>query len=162
MKCELDNSMIQFNPTVFLSNHPVSVTVTIAPNNIVCEVYQINPHHRNGNPNKSQWTIGNHEEVEVFGWSVENESKTDEYYWGVLMDGAVCLPLGITPHRLSSKVARFECSAQPRVWHGYPVDYVNNPQHDCPGRDVLLKWATLGIITKSQIARLIGGRGWRD
>ena len=155
--------MIQFNPNTFLPNHPVTVTVTNAQGDLVCnETYQINPHHRDGNPNKSQWTINNRKEVEVFGWSQESGSLSDGYYWGVLRDGAVCLPLGMTPHRQSSKIARFECAAQPRVWHGYPVDYVNDPQHDCPGYEVLHKWAEQGIISKSKIAKLIGGQGWND
>ncbi len=154
--------MIQFNPNSLLPNHPVSVTVTDNQGIIVSEIYQINPHHRDRTPNKSQWSISSRKEVEVFGWSIENNSIANDYYWGVMNDGAVCYPLGVTPHNLYSKIARFENSAKPRVWHGYPVDYVNDPQHDCPCRDVLLKWAGLGIITKAQIAKLIGGQGWKD
>lgn len=155
--------MIQFNPNTFLPNHPVTVTVTNTHGDLVCnEIYQINPHHRDGTPKKSQWTITNRKEVEVFGWSQERGSLSDGFYWGVLWDGALCLPLGMTPNSLNSKIARFECTAQPRVWHGYPVDYVNDPQHDCPDRDVLLLWARLGIITKAKIAKLIGGQGWKD
>lgn len=153
---------MHFNPNTFLPNHPVSVTVTDDQGGRVREVYQINPHHRNGAQNKSQWTISNREEVEVFGWSLENNSIADEYYWGVLFNGTVCLSLGVTPHRLNSKIARFVCSNFPRVWHGYPVDYVNDPQHDCPNYEVLRKWAGLGIITKAKIAKLIGGQGWKD
>lgn len=154
--------MINFNPNTFLADHPVSVTVSDDQGKKVCEVYQINPHHRNGNPNKSQWTVNNREEVEIFGWSICINSISDNHYWGVWLERDMCRPLGVTPHRLNSKIARFDFTEQPMVWHGYPVDYVNDPQHDCPGRDVLLKWAGLGIITKTQIAKLIGGQGWKD
>lgn len=154
--------MLYFNPNRFIPNHPISVNATDDYGKTVCEVYQINPHHRNGTPNKSQWTISNGKEVEVFGWSLENNSMADDCYWGVLNEGVVCLPLGVTTHGLNSKIARFVCSAKPKVWHGYPVDYVNDPQHDCPGSDVLRRWVGLGIISKAQIAKLIGGQGWKD
>lgn len=154
-------SMPQYNPNVFIPNHQISVSMINGQGDTVCELYQINPHHRDGSPQKSQWTINNREEVEVFGWSMSINSISDDYYWGVFWDGVLCNTLGVTPHRLNSKIARFECTAQPRVWHGYPVDYVNDPQHDCPGYDVLKKWAGLGIITKPQIAKLIGGQGWK-
>ena len=100
--------------------------------------------------------------INYCGMAKMNDSISDENFWGVLWDGAVCHPLGMTPHRQSSKIARFVCAAQPRVWHGYPVDYVNDPQHDCPGYEVLHKWAEQGIISKSKIAKLIGGQGWND
>ena len=154
--------MILFNPNRFLPGQPITVTKTDNQGTVVCtEVYQINPNHRNNNPLKSQWTIHNHEEAGVFGWSLEHDCFEEDYYWGVLYNGVSSAILGITTSGLDTKIARFECSIHPRIWHGYPVDYVNDPQHDCPGRTVLLKWAAMGIITKSKIAKLIGGQGWR-
>lgn len=155
--------MIQFSPQKFLPNSPVTVIKTDGQGAMICtEVYQINPNHRNYNPQKSQWIVKNHEEVMVFGWSMEYECLWEGYYWGVLYDGINCSVLGTAVSGFNTKIARFECSRQPRIWHGYPVDYVNDPQHDCPGRAILLKWEAMGIITKSKIAKLIGGQGWRD
>ena len=69
--------MVLFDPNSFLPNHPVSVTVTNDQGETACECYQINPHHRNSNPNKSQWTISKRKEVELFGWSMSVNSLSD-------------------------------------------------------------------------------------
>ncbi len=155
--------MVNFNPNQFLPNRPFSVLVLDNTGNVILkEVYQINPKHRDGSLYKSQWTIKNQEEAAVFGWALEHDSHSGKYYWGVFLNRGVCRVLGQTAKRQDSKIARFECSSQPRIWHGYPVDYVNNPQNNCPHRTVLYKWVNLSIITKSQISKLLGGMGWKD
>lgn len=154
--------MIQFNPNQFVPNKPIEVRVLANGVDITREIYQINPKHRDGSPNKSQWTIRNNEEVAVFGWALEHNSQSDGYYWGVFYDGLTSRVLGQTAKHQDTKIARFECSAQPRIWHGYPVDYLTDPQHDRPNRTVLLEWAHLNIIKKHQIAKLTGGQGWKD
>lgn len=126
------------------------------------DVYQINPKHRDGSPNKSQWTIRNQDEAGVFGWALEHGSKSGKYYWGVFLDGLNSCVLGQTTSHRDTRIARFESSAQPIIWHGYPVDYFTAPQRDCPDKDVLSDWEAQKIITKSQISKLIRGMGWKD
>ncbi|MBQ7269255.1 MAG: hypothetical protein IJS62_05300 [Bacteroidales bacterium] len=155
--------MILFEPNVFIENNPI--TVIVANNlgrQVKREVYQINPKHRDRSQNKSKWSIEKPEEVGVFGWALENNSQDGRYYWGVSLHQNMCCVLGRTANSQNTKIARFECSAQPKIWHGYPVDYVKDPQHDCPNSTILRKWAKLNIITKPQIAKLIGGQGWKD
>lgn len=155
--------MIQFIPNTFLPNRPFRVNFVDGKGVITCtELYQINPKHRDGSKKKSQWLIKNHEEAGVFGWSLEHKSQSGEYYWGVFFDGYDCCVLGRTEHNHPTKIARFESNGYPRIWHGYPVDYINDPQNDCPHRKVLLEWVKLGVINKSKIAKLIGGQGWKD
>lgn len=155
--------MIEYIPNSFLPNKPFQVIVIDDQVGLLCsETYQINPNHRNGNFRKSQWLIKSNEEAGVFGWSLEHNSHDGRYYWGVFLVDTICSPLGLTTLKRLTKISRFECSNNPRIWHGYPVDYINDPQYDRPNRAVLLAWANMGIITKSQIAKLIGGQGWKD
>lgn len=155
--------MIQYVPNIFIENYPIEVI--IADNmglQVKKEVYQINPKHRDRSRNKSKWSIEKHEEVGVFGWALEHNSQDGKYYWGVSLHQNMCRVLGRTVSSHNTKIARFECSNQPKIWHGYPVDYKKDPQHDCPNRTILSEWAGLKIIKKPQIAKLIGGQGWKD
>lgn len=154
--------MATFNPDSFLSDIPITVTYTSEDCSSKQKVYQINPAHRNGNPQKSQWTIGNREELEVFAWSLENWSYDGRYYWGVFLNNGTNAVLGLTAGGFDSKIARFVVNGQPQIWHGYPVDYINNPQCERPNRAVLSHWFEIGIITKPKILKLMRGKGWSD
>ncbi len=154
--------MVTFIPDTFLSNTPITVAVTRQDGANCHEVYQINPAHRNRNPQKSQWSIDNRGEPGVFAWSLENISRDPKGYWGVCINNGECLVLGLTVSQHDTKIALFVANGQPQLWHGYPADYITNPQCDCPNRTVLKHWAEIGIISKARIAKLTSGKGWKD
>lgn len=152
---------MNYSPDKYIANHPI--TLSFDDQGIERrEVYQINPKHRNGDKDKSQWIVSTEEEVHLFGWALECESLDQGFYWGVIYDSTGCRVLGLTTDKKESKIARFVGSGNHSIiWHGYPVDYISDPSHDCPSRSLLLKWASEGIISKPQISKLIRGQGWR-
>lgn len=157
---------MKYDPERFDVNIPITLTYTVIKDDdsfdTESKVYQINPKHRDGSPEKAQWTIPQEKEVKLFGWSIENKSYSAKYYWGVRYEYGRCIVLGFTSRRDNSKIARFECGNNQNIWHGYPADYIRDATHDCPSRDVLNKWEKAGLITKPEISRLIKGRGWKD
>lgn len=156
---------MRYDPDTFPHNAPITVSYDTVDNNgddiVLSKVYQSNPKHRDGTRNKSQWRITLQDEVMLFGWAFEKNSFDKKYYWGVIKQGNKCKELGTTYRHRGSRIARFEHSNPPEIWHGYPVDYIHDPQNDCPGRALLYIWKDMGIITKHGIAKLISGRGWK-
>lgn len=157
---------MRYKPDTFPLNVPITVSYDTVDNNgndkVLSKVYQSNPKHRDGSRNKSQWRITLQDEVMLFGWAFENNSFDKKYYWGVIQQGDKCIELGFTTNRnIGSRIARFEHGNPPEIWHGYPVDYIRDPQNDCPGKRLLNNWRDWGIITKADIAKLISGRGWK-
>lgn len=152
--------MVSYSPDTFFEGIPITLSFEENGKILHSKIYQINPQHRNGSSSKSQWTITRKAEVELFGWANEKESKSGDYYWGVIQHNNKCIDLGITVAENKTKIARFVHSHEPIIWHGYPVDYIQDPQNDCPRRELLLKWKAMGIIEKHQISRLTSGKGW--
>jgi hypothetical protein len=119
--------------------------------------YAVNPKHRNGSPDGSQWTIPPIEEHACFqtaeiagwllgdkGWGLHLVAETPAYL-GVAVDGGRLL-----------FVAKFVAGAAPVVWHGYPAD-PEKRTHDIPEEHVLQHWLVLNLLSKPKIRKL--GRG---
>ena len=87
--------------------------------------YGCHPDHRNGNHNKSQWTISTTEEVESFKCSYSQRWVLGTRAWGLhLVDGQPAY-LGTAIDRSRHLfVARFEDGNGNQRWqHGYPADH---------------------------------------
>jgi len=124
--------------------------------------YQCNPEHRNGNREKSQWTISEQEERGVFsrtytsGWIVEHVG------WGLhIVNGSVNY-LGVDRTRSQNLiVARFIDDNNVEIWHGYPADPNRRSQQarikEIPPEEVQTEWLRGQILPKPKVRKL--GRG---
>ena len=142
-----------------------TVDVTLAINGSPsCAKYHFNSAHRNSSfaKVKTQWRISCRDEVACYGHSLEKGYRQEDYYWGYVLRYGRCIQLGKTASGNVSKIAKFVCSENPRVWHGYPVDYIDDPSHDCPNREVLNRWREERVISKPEMIKLITGKGWKD
>ena len=115
------------------------------------ELYYIHPHHRNGNPNKSQWAIGHGDEASCFEGAPTNVTPSDDQRWGLHLSPGAATILGTQ----REWIARFLApTAPPHEWHGFPA--ARWPR-DRPPDEVLDEWLTATTITEPQAARLRKG-----
>jgi hypothetical protein len=145
-----------YTPNPALQN--VRLTCVIHPQEQTPQIeeYQINPQHRNGNPNKSQWSIICEEEIAVFAQSCNDGMVEDDHYmWGLYMPGDKPAILGSTKNSDDSKIAIFDNGKQNGFWHGYPADYIRN--NEVPPSEILAYWKTKEYINKSDINKIIKG-----
>lgn len=115
------------------------------------ELYYIHSHHRDGNPNKSQWAISHGQEVTVFEGAPIQVVPGDGERWGLYLSGTGAMVLGTNDEWL----ARFlSPSGPPNEWHGFPA--ARWPK-DRPPDEVLDGWCAAHHITRPQAARLRKG-----
>lgn len=139
--------------------------------------YFFNPQHRDGNPNKSQWTILCSEELDCFrnSWKkywngivdgIDDGEIPDNAY-GVLIQDRKVIPIGIRSRENTQKqgchelyIAHFEgnrgANNQSVIWHGYPADYLVN-SHDIPSDCYLREWKDKNLLTNSQMNKIRRG-----
>lgn len=127
----------------------------------VCDHYVLHSHHRNGNPNKSQWIITPPEEIALFENVFLVQMPSDGNLWGLRAEGGGVHNIGrsctqVPPVR-NLRIAKFVCNTAPRFWHGYPADYMLSPQ-DRPPVSVLQAWRQNGHIQKHEIAKIRGSK----
>ena len=86
-------------------------------------IYLPNPQHRDGNLNKSQWSISIVDEIGVFhemtrkDWSIENSG------WGLYFRNGALNYLGIIQNRNEAVfIAKFVVDSNHNAWHGYPAN----------------------------------------
>lgn len=127
--------------------------------------YIPNRNHHNNNPDKSQWTITEDEEISCFNLMYQSGWKDEDgkYGWGlkytspIATQFAILEKIGLTQQREITKIARFEHSdtfADGHVeWHGYPIDYQRR-RSDIPVSKVLQLWVNARLITKSQMSKI--------
>jgi hypothetical protein len=121
-------------------------------------MYTVHPHHRNGNPHKSQWTINKGEEVVCFEnarlycWLIVDNG------WGLhLIDKRPhCLGVGKDRHRRLF-VAKFVGKLATDEWHGYPADHVINFR-DIPPAPVLQSWLEKNLVRAAKIRKISKGQ----
>lgn len=121
--------------------------------------YTINPQHRDGNPNKSQWTVLEADEKSIFdvsysaGWKDEDDKKC----FGIKNSGTTLSVIGRCKDRIIDlKIAKFVSDHQ-FIWHGYPANYRTN-QQDKPSTSILKKWVDEDFITKSKMGKITRGQ----
>lgn len=121
--------------------------------------YVINPQHRDGNPNKSQWTIVEDSEYVLFG-TAQSSGWLDvsiKKGFGIKKNGVLIDQLGLWTDRTTIlKIAKFVGDHQDE-WHGYPANFRQNA-HDRPTTDVLRKWNEAEYISKSQMGKITRGQ----
>jgi hypothetical protein len=126
-------------------------------------MYVINPHHRNGNKSKSQWTISEADEVESFSSARKQGWILDEKGWGLHMINNRPAWLGIAKDRTTQLfIAKFvgnPCtgSSSGVEWHGYPADYRNN-HHDIPEEGILRKWLSESTLSPAKVRKIAKGQ----
>lgn len=114
--------------------------------------------HRRTQKDKTKWTVSTHEELECF-----KNTQTNKYLdgntiaWGYIKNTTTLNDLGINGHKENLKIAKFVDKNQLKTWHGYPADFVRNPQ-DRPSMEILKNWRTSGIIEKHHISKIRQGK----
>lgn len=120
--------------------------------------YVLHSHHRNGNVEKSQWTVTYKEEITLFEGSIMTEPPGICDTWSLRKDKSVVgrSPLKIPPAR-DLRIAKFVKNSDHNYWHGYPADYRMHA-HDRPPIEILLKWHKTGQIEKHEISKVRRGQ----
>ena len=119
--------------------------------------YQHHPDHRNGVASKSQWTITEAEERNVFeGARIRNWLRGGSG-WGLHIQNTQITYLGISRWGHQVFVAKFLAGSTPVVWHGYPADHQRDPK-DRPEREIVKEWETSQLISPGQMRKLLKGQ----
>lgn len=120
--------------------------------------YLIHPHHRNRNPEKSQWTVTHQEELQSFTRALAAEWTVDSFGWGVHVVNGVASYLGIAVDKTTSLIiAKFIKDGVMNQWHGYPANHVEN-QQDIPPESVVNKWLNEGVLPTAKISKISKGK----
>lgn len=116
------------------------------------------PHHRNGNPKKSQWSITTVEEVAVFANALAEGWFGTTAGWGLHPPGSTPLYLGVAVDRaIGLFIARFVVSARHADWHGYPFDHRDSAREGPPAA-VLNAWLASRLLTAAKIRKIVRGQ----
>lgn len=120
-------------------------------------MYSVNPHHRNGNVNKSQWTISEADEIRSFELASANGWLLAEKGWSLHFVDLTATWLGVAKDRTTQLfVAKF-VGGQEIDWHGYPADYRNN-NHDIPEEAILRSWLTQKHLSAAKVRKIAKGQ----
>lgn len=123
-------------------------------------LYMSVDYHRNGDPEKSQWTISIEHEFESFAVSRKNKWFNDQHGWGI-HPSMELLDVGRLVDGRNVQIARFQEMTPhgqeiQNKWHGYPAD-IKGKTSDIPILKVLTDWLELGIIKKHQLSKIRRG-----
>lgn len=135
----------------------MAVIVEVArPNGLryLCPDY----HRTTRRTGKSYWTIKVSEEITVFdsastqGWLINGNG------WGLYITQGGPEYLGkAQDHVRDVFISRYREDSLLGRWHGYPADYVKNPEQDTPDVAVLDSWLTQKFLPKAKIRKIAGG-----
>lgn len=121
--------------------------------------YLCHPDHRNGLATKSQWTIPEAAEKNVFKRAIVLNWLLTKDGWGLHLDEAAAAYLGTSAKASGSLrqlfIAKFDGKA--KVWHGYPADPQRRPT-DTPPEVVLRAWLDLKYLRPQTVRKLLQGR----
>lgn len=119
---------------------------------------KIHPHHRNGNPNKSQWTVSMCDELWAFvvsriqGWVGKGQA------WALHVVRGNVSVVGVSSDRARDlHLCRFVDPNSNNRWHGFPADYQVR-QQDIPPVSVLRQWLGASLISKSAMRKIKQGQ----
>ncbi len=117
--------------------------------------------HRNGSPDKSQWTILEPVERRCFERAYTSWRCSGYNCWGLHLEDNRVAYLGVTkrsaPETRNLFVAKFLDGNRNNKWHGYPADHVLN-QQDIPPEDVLAMWLAAQLLRPAIIRKLSKGQ----
>jgi hypothetical protein len=126
--------------------------------------YTPHPHHRDGRPAKSQWTISIAEELASFDhagredWLMPPEEPT--VGWGLhCVEGSPCV-LGVAVDRSRDFIIAKFVTSNGSDWHGYPADHQSNPQ-DIPLEAVLASWLQGSLFSAAKVRKIVRGQPCR-
>ena len=120
--------------------------------------YTINPVHRNGMPEKAQWTISYQDEMNSFIFSNQHAWICNDNAWGLHFINNHVAYLGVAQDHITEVfIAKFVNDVDHNNWHGYPADHQAN-QQDIPDENVLRDWLTNNIIPKQKINKIARGK----
>lgn len=117
--------------------------------------------HRNGSPQKSQWTISEQAEQQCFYQAYNLWQQAEYTCWGLHFENGKAVYLGKS--KISSGIvrdlfiAKFLDSNANCEWHGYPADHTLNHQ-DIPPTDVLAVWLKDGHLRQAAIRKITKGQ----
>lgn len=117
-------------------------------------------YHRNGDPEKSQWTISVEEEFRSFAISRQNRWYQDKRGWGIHPSGSL-IEVGTLVCGKIVRISRFQEMSPlgqefKDIWHGYPAD-IKGKTNDIPVVEVLDSWLNAGIIKRHQLSKIRRG-----
>lgn len=122
------------------------------------KTYTIHPDHRNCCPSKSQWTISEVTEKNIFLDALGRQWIQGVHGWGLLLTHGNLSYVGVSSDRKRKLfVARFIDGASSHNWHGYPADH-QRCQRDIPSTSVLNDWLQSGILPAPKIRKLMRGQ----
>lgn len=125
---------------------------------IAATKYSIHPHHRNGHPEKSQWTIDVGDEVESFTKAQSQQWLAGDRGWGVFPTTGLPNYVGVGVNRtVRLVIAKFVLDEPHNVWHGYPANHVDN-ERDIPDIEILKKWIEGSVLPIAKISKIGKGK----
>lgn len=119
--------------------------------------YVHHPHHRNQNPNKSQWIISQIEERTVFHDAYNKHWIRGDEAWGLHAPGGVVGYVGVAQDRVTHLIiAKFVADNGQNEWHGYPADHRNAA--DAPDEEVMKVWIENEVLPAPKLSKIYGGK----
>ena len=121
-------------------------------------MYVVNPHHRNGNVKKSQWTISEADEIKCFDLAKGQGWVLGDRGWGLHVSRKRPTWLGVARDRDTQLfIAKFVGSSSGAEWHGYPADYRHN-HHDIPEGEILRSWLSVSGLSPAKVRKIARGQ----
>lgn len=124
--------------------------------------YQVNPQHRNGNKNKSQWIPKEIEELLIFSTGLANGwcNSSQDVIWSIPKHIPVLTPIGTErPNKGNATdilyIAKYTSDTN-GTWHGYPVSAKS--KYDHPPQNIINAWINHGFIDKRFYAKWVQGK----
>ena len=111
--------------------------------------------HRNGAPQKSQWTIPEDQERSVFAHAYSQGWYDGTVAWGVRIANTAISQIGIGVDRIRRLfIAKFVDGNARSEWHGYPADYLSH-QQDVPDPRFLRIWCNRQHINRATMRKIL-------
>jgi hypothetical protein len=121
--------------------------------------YYFKPDHRDLTAVKSQWTVPEEDELQIFEEGYRNDGSI--VFWQLRLHGGAVAVVGSSAAQFGPArhlhLAMFRGANLP--WHGYPADTQRNNQ-DVPPPHVVALWVNSNLLSKRQAVRLRGRRPW--
>ena len=119
--------------------------------------YFCHPDHRNGNFNKSQWTISVSGEVQCFTVSNSEGWLNGAHGWGLydIPGGAIDYVGTATDGKSQLLIAKFVTGGGKGLWHGYPADHRN--AEDRPETGILDEWLQRRMLRPAVLSKIARG-----
>jgi hypothetical protein len=120
--------------------------------------YSVHPSHRNRAIGKSQWTVSETTEKNVFARMLDNEWIQGNVGWGVHVNRERLQYVGVSADGQRKLVlAKFVDGNANNEWHGYPADHQRS-NSDIPASEILKKWLSENIMSAAKIRKISKGQ----